>query len=131
VEPASIPDWLALVGDSADGYPGLPGWGARSASAVLARYGRLEDIPARASAWEVPGLRGATGLAASLQQHQDEVHLYRSLARLRTASDGVVIPQGAPAELRWQGAPRDRWQAFCDHWGLDRLRDRPHRWHDG
>ena len=131
VEPGSIPDWLALVGDSADGYPGLPGWGARSASAVLARYRRLEDIPIRASTWDVPGLRGATGLAASLGQHQDEVYLYRSLARLRTASDGVVIPQSTTEELRWRGAPRDRWQAFCDHLGLDRLRDRPHRWRDG
>jgi 5'-3' exonuclease len=128
VAPSSIPDWLALVGDSADGYPGLPGWGARSASSVLARYGRLEDIPARASAWEVPGLRGAVGLAASLQQHQDEVQLYRSLARLRTASDGVEIPQQSPDELRWLGAPRARWQAFCDRWGLDRLAERPHRW---
>jgi len=130
VEPASIPDWLALVGDSADGYPGIPGWGAKSASAVLARYGRLEDIPARASAWNVPSLRGAVGLAASLQQHQDEVQLYRSLARLRTAADGVEIPQTDPDELRWLGAPRAPWHAFCDRWGLERLRDRPHRWAD-
>jgi len=130
VEPRSIPDWLALVGDAADGYPGLPGWGAKSASAVLARYGRLEDIPARASAWDVPGLRGAVGLAASLEQHHDEVQLYRSLARLRTVADGVDIPQRDPEELRWLGAPRARWTAFCDRWGLDRLRDRPHAWRE-
>ena len=58
VAPPSIPDWLALVGDSSDGYPGLPGWGAKSAAAVLVRYGHLETIPERASEWEVPGLRG-------------------------------------------------------------------------
>jgi 5'-3' exonuclease len=128
VEPGSIADWLALVGDAADGYPGIPGWGAKSASAVLARYGRLEDIPARASAWDVRSLRGAVGLAASLQQHQAEVQLYRSLARLRTTADGVEISQAEPEELRWLGAPPARWAAFCDRWGLDRLRDRPHRW---
>jgi 5'-3' exonuclease len=130
VEPAAIPDWLALVGDAADGYPGLPGWGAKSASAVLARYGRLEHVPERASAWDVPGLRGAVALAASLQQHREEVQLYRSLARLRTAADGVQIPQRSPDELRWPGAPQERWQAFCDRWGLERLRERPHRWRE-
>jgi 5'-3' exonuclease len=130
VEPRSIPDWLALVGDSADGYPGLPGWGARSASAVLRRYRSLEAIPARASTWDVPALRGAVGLAASLEQHRDEVMLFRSLARLRTTADGVEIPQVDPDELRWRGAPRAGWEAFCDRWGLPRLRDRPHRWRD-
>jgi len=128
VPPAAIPDWLALVGDAADGYPGLPGWGAKSASAVLARYGSLEAIPERASTWDVPGLRGAVGLAATLRDQRDEVLLYRSLARLRTTADGVPIPQRSLDELRWQGTPRARWEAFCDHWGLTRLRDRPHRW---
>ena len=64
--PASIPDYLALVGDTADGFPGLPGWGAKSAAAVLARYGRLEDIPAAADEWDVP-VRGAGKLAATLR----------------------------------------------------------------
>jgi 5'-3' exonuclease len=128
VDPGAIPDWLALVGDSSDGYPGLPGWGARSASAVLARYGSLDAIPPRASAWDVPGLRGAVALAASLEQHREELALYRSLARLRTTADGVVIAQQDPDELRWLGAPRATWHAFCDRWDLPRLRDRPHRW---
>jgi 5'-3' exonuclease len=128
VAPGSIPDWLALVGDAADGYPGLPGWGARSASAVLARYGSLEQIPGEASNWEVPGLRGAATLAATLRQQWADALLYRDLARLRTVADGVVIPQTSPEELRWDGAPRDRWQTFCDQWGLNRLRSRPHRW---
>ena len=131
VPPASIPDWLALVGDSSDGFPGLPGWGAKSAAAVLRRYGGLEDIPRRASEWDVPSLRGAVPLAATLVEQWDAAILYRTLARLRTADDGVVIPQTEPDELAWQGAPRERWLAFCETWGLPRLADRPHRWRDG
>jgi len=130
VAPASIPDWLALVGDSSDGYPGIPGWGAKGAAAVLAVYGSIDGIPERASAWEVPGVGGARAmsLAASLRDHHDEALLYRSLARLRYVEDGVEIPQGSAEDLRWRGAPRARWEAFCDRWGLDRLRSRPHRW---
>jgi 5'-3' exonuclease len=128
VAPASIPDWLALVGDSSDGYPGLPGWGAKSAAAVLAVYGSIEKIPAQASKWEVPSLRGAPALAAVLRDHADEAMLYRSLARLRTARDGVTIPQQHADELEWRGTPRATWEAFCDELGLARLRDRPHRW---
>jgi 5'-3' exonuclease len=130
VPPLSIPDWLAVVGDSSDGYPGIPGWGAKGAAAVLARYGHLEGIPGRASQWEVPGVTGgrAMTLAASLRDHWDEALLYRSLARLRTAEDGVPIRQQHPEDLRWLGAPRGTWDAFCDEWGLERVRRRPHRW---
>ena len=130
VPPESIPDWLAVVGDSSDGYPGIPGWGAKGAAAVLAAYGHLEAIPERASAWEVPGLSGgrAISLNASLRDHWDAANLYRDLARLRTAEDGVPLRQRDPDELRWDGAPRDAWEGFCDEWGLDRLRARPHRW---
>jgi 5'-3' exonuclease len=128
VAPTSIPDWLALVGDSSDGFPGLPGWGAKSAAAVLARYGHLEDIPEKAFAWDVARLRGGPVLAATLRERWDEALLYRSLARLRMAEDGVVIPQVTAEELRWRGAPRARWEAFCDRWGLASLRARPHRW---
>lgn len=130
VPPSSIPDYLALVGDASDGYPGLPGWGSKSAAAVLSRYGRFEDIPPKASAWEVPGLGGtrAIGLAATLRERWDEALLYRDLARLRTADDGVPIRQRDPDELRWDGAPRDEWEGFCEEWGLARLRSRPHRW---
>ncbi len=132
VAPPSIPDWLALVGDASDGYPGLPGWGAKSAAAVLARYGHFEDIPERASAWEVPGVGGtrAMALAATLREQWADALLYRDLARLRTADDGVPLRQHDPDELRWDGAPRDAWEAFCEEWGLDRLRTRPHRWLD-
>jgi 5'-3' exonuclease len=128
VPPSAIPDWLALVGDSSDGYPGLPGWGAKSAAAVLARYGSLESIPAKASAWDVKSLRGAPVLAATLRERWDEVQLYRSLARLRTGDDGVDIPEQSIDELRWLGVPRAGWEAFCDTWGLDGQRSRPHRW---
>jgi len=128
VAPTSIPDWLALVGDSSDGFPGLPGWGAKSAAAVLARYGHLEDIPEKAFAWDVARLRGGPVLAATLRERWDEALLYRSLARLRTTEDGGPIPQREADELAWRGTPRDAWQAFCDRWGLGHLRERPHRW---
>ena len=128
VPPAAIPDWLALVGDSSDGYPGLPGWGAKSAAAVLARYGSIEDIPPKASAWDVRSLRGAPVLAATLRERWDEVMLYRSLARLRTQDDGVDIPQREVEELRWRGTPRAGWETFTRNWGLPQLAGRPHRW---
>src|SRR5512143_2732151 len=128
VRPASIPDWLALVGDSADGYPGVPGWGAKSAAAVLFRYGSLEGIPARASDWQVPSLRGAPLLNATLREQWADAQLFRSLARLRTEADGVSIPEGSMAELEWRGASRAAWHDFCARWGLDRLANRPHRW---
>ncbi|MEO5918938.1 MAG: 5'-3' exonuclease H3TH domain-containing protein [Candidatus Limnocylindrales bacterium] len=128
VAPTSIPDWLALVGDSSDGFPGLTGWGAKSAAAVLARYPHLEDIPEKAFEWDVARLRGGPVLAATLRERWDEALLYRSLARLRTVEDGVPIPQASAEELRWLGAPRATWEAFCDEWGLRQLRSRPHLW---
>ena len=124
VAPASIPDWLALVGDAADGYPGLPGWGAKSAALVLARFGSIEAIPPDPAAWALP-VRAAGVLAATLRDRLAEVLLYRTLAQLRS---DAPIPQTAPAELRWAGTPRATWQAFCAEFGLDRLRSRPHRW---
>jgi 5'-3' exonuclease len=132
VAPTSIPDYLAVVGDSSDGYPGLPGWGSKSAAAVLVRYGHLEDVPTHSSAWEVPGLGGtrAISLAASLRDHWADAMLYRDLARLRTADDGVQIRQRDADELRWDGAPQPDWEAFCEEWGLDRLARRPHRWRE-
>ncbi|HEY8437015.1 MAG TPA: 5'-3' exonuclease H3TH domain-containing protein [Candidatus Limnocylindrales bacterium] len=127
VEPASIPDWLALVGDSADGYPGLPGWGAKSAAAVLRRYGSIDEIPTRASDWDVRGVSGAVRLAAVLNEQRADALLYRSLARLRL---DTPIPERRAAELEWRGTPRAEWESFCDRWGLERLRARPHRWRD-
>jgi 5'-3' exonuclease len=105
VGPASIPDWLALVGDSADGFPGLAGWGAKSASAVLARYEHLEEIPADASSWDV-AVRGAPKLAATLVAERDLALLFRGLATLRTDAD-----VGAVDDWRWRGptAGLDEW----------------------
>jgi 5'-3' exonuclease len=131
VPPPSIPDWLALVGDASDGYPGIPGYGAKTAAALLSRYGHLEDVPIKGSAWHLDGVRNQVGLAQVLRERLAEAMLYRDLARLRTAADGVKIPQTQPRELEWLGAPRARWKAFCDDWGLDRLRSRPHRWVEG
>ena len=101
VAPASIPDWLALVGDSADGYPGIPGWGEKSAAAVLARYRHLEAIPPDERAWDVD-VRSAKSLARSLRERREEAELYRLLARLRT--DAPI--EEALDDLRWRGARR-------------------------
>ncbi len=126
VPPTTIPDLLALVGDAADGYPGLPGWGAKSAALVLARYRSLEAIPRQASQWDIP-VRNAVTIAATLAQRWDEAILYRELARLRT---DVPLLEESPEALRWEGVPRREFLAFCDELGLDRLRSRPHRWLD-
>ena len=106
VPPASIPDYLALVGDSSDGYPGLPGWGAKSAAALLARYGSLDAIPDEAAVWEV-AVRGAEKLAATLRENRDLALLFRDLATLRT-HDPVLTSM---EELRWLG-PTPQFVAF-------------------
>jgi len=99
VSPSSIADYLALVGDTADGFPGLPGWGAKSAAALLARYGRLEAIPAREADWDVPGgVRGAAKLAATLRDRFDDALLFRRVATVVT-----TVPVGAVDEWRWEG----------------------------
>ena len=98
VSPASIPDYLALVGDSADGYPGLPGWGAKSTAAVLAKYRHLESIPIDAATWGVNAAR-AGALAVTLEKERDRALLFRDLATLRTA-----IPLfDSVDELCWTG----------------------------
>lgn len=101
VPPASIPDYLALVGDSADGYPGLPGWGERSAATVLGLYGHLEAIPPDASDWQVRP-RGATRLASTLRESFKVALLFRDLATLRTNKPVIASPD----EVRWRGPGR-------------------------
>jgi 5'-3' exonuclease len=123
VPPASIPDYLALVGDSSDGYPGLPGWGAKSAGAVLARWKHLDAIPDDPRAWEV-AVRSADRLAATLRERRADALLFRRLATLRR--DAPLAE--SLADLEWRGAPRERWLAFCDALGLEREKERPHRW---
>ena len=100
VAPASIPDYLALVGDAADGFPGLPGWGAKSAAAVLDRYGHLDAIPAGAGDWDVT-VRGAERLARSLAEGRERAELFRVLATLRT--DAAEVLTDGVDELRWRG----------------------------
>jgi 5'-3' exonuclease len=118
VEPGSIPDWLALVGDSADGYPGLPGWGKASAATVLARYRRLEEIPERASEWAVP-VRGAARLAATLGEQRERALLFRYLATLRA---DVPLAEDVDA-LRWAG-PRPEFPTWAARLGAPELHDR-------
>lgn len=88
-------------------------------------------MPLKGSSWHLDGVRNQVGLAQVLRERIAEAMLYRDLARLRTEADGVEIAQRKPAELEWLGAPRKRWEAFCDKWGLGRLRARPHRWVEG
>lgn len=125
VSPESIPDFLALVGDSADGYPGIPGWGKVSAATVLTRYPHLEAIPERAAAWDV-SLRSAPALAASLREHRDEAFLFRELATL--VAD-VPLPE-ALDDLRWRGAHRQEFSAMAERLGAPQLIDRVHLWAD-
>lgn len=125
VEPGSIPDWLALVGDAADGLPGITGFGPKTAAALLRRHGRLEDIPVDPGAWEAP-VRGAPRLAAALLERMGEALLYRYLAQLRT---DVPLPDDLEA-LEWRGVPRERFEALCDDLGFGGIRDRPSRWRD-
>jgi 5'-3' exonuclease len=123
VPPASIADWLALVGDSADGYPGVPRWGSKSAAALLAHYGHLESIPDRESEWKV-SVRGAAALAASLREHRDEVYLYRRLATLR-----VDVPLTEQLDdLRWQGARREELTALSHEIEDEEFVERVTKW---
>jgi 5'-3' exonuclease len=123
VPPTSIPDWLALVGDSADGFPGLPRWGAKSAAAVLARYRRIVDIPDSEVEWKVE-VRGAPALAASLRARRAEAELYRVLASLRT---DAPLPEELD-DLRWQGGRRESLVELCRELGEDELVAGVPRW---
>jgi 5'-3' exonuclease len=98
VKPESIPDYLALVGDASDGYPGLPGWGAKSAAAVLAKFLHLESIPEDASTWSV-NASGAGALARTLARERDRAFLFRDLATLRT---DIPLFESVD-DLRWKG----------------------------
>lgn len=121
VGPESIPDFLALVGDSADGFPGLPGWGAKSAAAVLARYLHVEAIPDDVEAWEVPvrrAVRSSPNLAAALSENRELVALFKDLATLRRD-----VPVGDVDSWRWRG-PGEGFANWCTRLGSSRLADR-------
>jgi len=120
VAPSSIPDWLALVGDSADGFPGLPGWGAKSAATVLARYQHIDDIPDEGAGWDVT-VRSAPKLAATLASHRAEAKLFLDLATLR-----IDAPVGEVDEWRWSG-PRSELAEWAERLGSPNLVSRAER----
>ena len=125
VKPHSIPDWLGLVGDAADGFPGIPGWGAKSASTVLAQFEHIESIPDDPGRWNLKAISpGRTAsLAESLAQRRDEAYLYRQLATLR-----YDVPlKETLNDLKWQGA-YPRLKRLCHELGDDRIPERIPRW---
>lgn len=124
VRPALIPDYLALVGDAADWLPGIPGWGPKSASVVLMRYGGIEGIPANGASWDVR-VRGAARLAEVLDARRMEAILYRELARLRT---DVPLPQTLE-DLEWRGA-RPELRELAARIGEEGVLERVPRWRD-
>ena len=125
VPPRAIPDYLALVGDAADGFPGIVGFGSKGAAALLAAFGSLEGIRDAAPGTWPRSVRGADRMAVTLRDCWPDAVLFRDLATLRTE-----VPLGTPGPdaLRWQGADPEAWPAFCERWGLPGLRRRPHRW---
>jgi 5'-3' exonuclease len=118
VRPESIPDWLALVGDSADGYPGLKGWGKAAATTVLARYCHIEDIPRLGERWAVD-VRGARSLANTLAEQRDLALLFRHLATLRIDRSLLTDVE----DLRWAG-PTPAFAAMCERLSAPGLLDR-------
>ena len=118
VKPSSIPDFLALTGDSSDGFPGLQGWGPKSAATVLARFERIEDIPDSDTQWKVP-LRGSTALARTLRENRDLALLFKDIATLRC--DAPLF--SSVDELRWNG-PEASFQSVADDLGSPELAER-------
>jgi 5'-3' exonuclease len=123
VGPESIPDYLALVGDSSDGYPGLPGWGSKSAAAILQRWVHIEDIPDSPLDWDI-ALRGASSLAATLREHRTEAALYK---RLATLNRDAAIAESLD-DIEWHGVPRAEFEALCAELGFATVGSRVHRW---
>lgn len=126
VGPESIPDLLALIGDTADGIPGLPGIGEKTASALLARYRHLDLIPADPAAWDVQ-VRGAAKVAETLASRREDALLYRRLATLVL---DVPLPESLE-DLAFRGVPRAAFGAWCDRLGVTGLKERPKRWAEG
>lgn len=123
VSPSSIPDYLALVGDAADGIPGVPRWGAKSSAQVLQKFRYIENIPNDVSQWDIK-VRGGNSLAQNLAEHREAAMLYKELATLR-----LDVPISESLEdLEWEGARREAYQALCVECGFGRLIDAPHRW---
>ncbi len=121
VPPASIADYLALVGDSADGFPGLPGWGAKSAATVLAKFGSIDAIPPSSGDWGLPTLRGAEKLARTLQDQMADAMLFRVIA-----TTTLDVPVGTVDDWRWKG-PTDDLVAVAARLGAPELAERAAR----
>lgn len=126
VSPESIPDYLGLVGDAADGIPGIPKWGAKTSSRMLAHYRHIESIPPNNSLWEVE-LRGAAGISFSLEEHREEALFYRELATLRL---DVALEQSLE-QLEWRGVHREEFQALCAELGISNIGVQDHEWRAG
>ena len=125
VEPGSIPDYLALVGDTSDGIPGVPRWGAKSASLVLKRYKRIEAIPENPMLWDV-SVRGAKSMANELKEHRSVGDLYKELATLR-----LDVPLTESLEdLKWKGARSSEYNILCSELGFQTLATAPSQWRD-
>ncbi len=122
VPPTSIPDYLALVGDSADGIPGIPGWGAKSSATMLSKFRHIEDIPTDIEQWDMTPGR-ARKLAENLAAHKDEAGLYRELTSLRT---DVPLKESL-VDLEWRGA-QDGFKDFCAQLGANDIPARVSRW---
>ena len=121
--PRSMPDFLALTGDTADGIPGLPGFGEKSASTLLGAYEHIENIPTYAHEWSVKP-RGALALATTLAERRSEALEYRVLA---TLVDDVPLSESL-ADLEFRGVPRARFEAWCDELGATTVRGMARRW---
>ncbi len=120
VSPPSIPDYLALVGDSADGIPGIRGWGARTTATVLTRYESMDQIPTDAADWDL-SVRGAANLVKVMTEQWDNAQLYRQLATLRL---DVPLPETEPEQLRWMGVRQPEFADLCQSLGLESLLNR-------
>ncbi len=125
VSPVSIPDYLALVGDSADGIPGIPRWGAKSSALVLAHYEHIEQIPSDSAEWDVQ-VRGAKTMAATLDEGRDNAMLYKRLATLR-----LDVPLAESLDdLEWHGVRKEAFQSLCAELGFSALVSQPQLWDD-
>ena len=125
VPPAAIPDLLALAGDTADGVPGIPGWGLKTAARLLRAFGSLEAIPIDPARWPA-GVRGGARLAADLSARGDDARLFKRLTALRTDVPLTV----ALTDLEWTGVPRNAYTSLCAALGFNELARRPRRWRD-
>jgi 5'-3' exonuclease len=121
--PKSVPDFLGLTGDTADGIPGLAGFGEKGASMLIGAYEHLENIPLRSEQWKVKP-RGAMNLAATFAEHREEALFYRKLA---TLVETVPLRESLD-QLRWRGVPRADFLSWCDRLGANTLKTMPRRW---